>query len=839
MNGYQKPIIVALVALAFLRIGDACAQLTPQVPEAREPGDNVTADEHGRTTVLLGKDDFYTLSDVKGRSVEARILHVDSTYVYVRRQNQVPVAVPLNMLDAGTKSVVNQWKTKFAAPLTEQQLQYLKSLTAATYYVSPLGSDENSGAFEEQPLRMVQHAIDKMKAGDTLVVLDGFYTGTLKLKSGITIKAKNPRRAVFSGAERLKGSFEKHSGNIYKTAISTDVKQMFYNNEPMTWARWPNMQWSENWIRGKKWVSGAAGMGTLKHEAFAGFQKFDLTDGYCFIRYAKGNSCYSRVIKGFDGTTLLWDDTNFYNRLFTGEDGKRGRMAISEGAKGVRGMFFLAGALDLLDSEGEWFAKDGTLYFHAPGGTQPNAADVLIKTNDYSIYEGNALSDVAIEGVDFFATSVKLANPGNQQIVFRNVHFSYIGAELLFVDTPNGKRASKPIHVAGSRIGFDNCLFAGAHNTALSLPGSLLYVRNCVFAENNRHGNFQSVPLFISASGTYLVTRNTFFNNCSDAIRIGFQQDYHKGRNPDVSYNNICNAGIYNSDVSGAYFPKMTQHYTEFHHNWVHNVKGNGVRLDQAGEEFTVHHNVFWSCKRGMSIEGYGKFNIYNNTSYRNKEACDLIRNVVAKAKGSNPKMVSNDTSFPPITDWNVLNNLVQNFADSVGPSEKGPFDQAKAKKTLHPARAKNKYLPVIDRGDIQGNLTKFKPTIFTNGNLNGLNLIPTNKIVEGGVAPTQKLAAQGVTGLGTYRGAYDYKDQGWSTGSDWMPYGLDVPRTMAQSEQFAKKYSSVSVVPEIHVSDLPSGMLSPQSFKPFTNAGKNNTPSKKPKRSAKAKKKK
>ncbi|MGB7323558.1 MAG: right-handed parallel beta-helix repeat-containing protein [Rubripirellula sp.] len=709
---------------------------------------------------------------------------------------------------------------------------------ADTYYVSPSGSDRNAGKSEGEPLQMVQTAIDKMRPDDTLVVLDGVYTGMLKLKSGITIRAKNPRQVIFSGAEPLQGSFEQHSGNVYKIKVGINPKQVFFKNQPMTWARWPNMQWSENWNRAKKWASGAAGMGTLNHNAFAGFKDFDLTDGYCFLRYAKGNSCYSRAIKGFDGNTMLWDDTNFYNRLFTGEDGKRGRMAIAEGAKGVRGMFFLAGALDLLDSEGEWFAEEGTLYFHAPGGKQPNAEDFLIKTNDYSIYQGDALSRVAIEGVDFLATSVKLANPANQQLVFRDVHFSYIGGEPLFVDTPQGKRGSKPIHIAGSRIGFDRCLFAGANNTALNLIGSLLYVRNCVFAENNRHGNFQSVPLFVSASGTFLVTHNTFFNNCSDAIRVGFQDDYQQSRNPEVSYNNVCNAGIYNSDVSGAYFPKMTQHYTEFHHNWVHNVKGNGVRLDQAGEEFTVHHNVFWSCKRGMSIEGYGKFNVYNNTSYRNKEACDLIRNVLAKSKGSNPKMVSNDTSFPPIDDWNVLNNLVHRFADSVGPSEKGPFDQSKAKGTLHPERASGKFINVKDRGDVQGNLTGFKPTIFTNGNLGDLNLVPNNRIVEGGVAASKELIAEGVTELGSYRGAYDFRDQGWSAGSDWMPYGIGVPQTMAKAEQFAKKLGPVSVVPEISVSDLSYGLLSRTIYKPVVQPEKQSPQAKKVKRPKKGKKK-
>ena len=71
----------------------------------------------------------------------------------------------------------------------------------------------------------------------TLVVLDGVYTGTLKLKSGITIQAKNPRRAVFSGLEHLETSFREHSVGIYKAKIEGSLKQLFYDDQPMTWAR--------------------------------------------------------------------------------------------------------------------------------------------------------------------------------------------------------------------------------------------------------------------------------------------------------------------------------------------------------------------------------------------------------------------------------------------------------------------------------------------------------------------------------------------------------------------------------------------------------------------------
>ena len=62
--------------------------------------------------------------------------------------------------------------------------------SAATYYVSPTGNNGNKGTSENMPFQVVQFAIDQMSAGDTVIILDGFYTGTLQLISGITMRAQ-------------------------------------------------------------------------------------------------------------------------------------------------------------------------------------------------------------------------------------------------------------------------------------------------------------------------------------------------------------------------------------------------------------------------------------------------------------------------------------------------------------------------------------------------------------------------------------------------------------------------------------------------------------------------
>jgi len=691
--------------------------------------------------------------------------------------------------------------------------QVEQASAGATYYVSPAGDDNNPGTSDVRPFRVVQQAIDHMGKGDTLVVMNGYYAGRVKLKSGITIRAQNPRNAVFGGAEVLDTDFEPYLGGIYKSRIRVKPKQLFYNNQPMTWAQWPNLEWPDNWVRENKWVkaSDGTGPGVLTSDAFASIRDLNLEGGFCFLRYGKGNSCYSRPIEAFDGETLEWNDRDFYTQKFTGEDGRRGSV---EALKTLpedhvwhpnKSLFFLAGALDLLDAPGEWFIDGKTLYFYPPDGKDPNGAVLLGKTVDYCIDQKRAVSNITIEGIDFLGCSVRFEAENNASITFRNAQFTYTGGELLYIDRVKGGAIDKPVQVAGNGIRFEQCLFAGAWNSALSLAGSDITVENSVFMENNRHANFESRALILQATGPYAINRNTFFNNHSDAIMVRMK-GYRPGKTlPEIAYNNIFNGGKFNSDVSGIYMPTGSQYWAEVHHNWIHNMHGNAFRLDLAGKQLNLHHNVFWASKRGINLEGYGEFNVYNNTDVHNETSSLLTRNVLNHA---NMTDASFEDHFPPIDDWNVLNNLTQGLDDRVGPREKQLFAKQFTKQTVHSERPKSSAIPVTDRGAIQGNLVGEYRHVFVNGELTSLDLTPKDPMVQGGVVQSEELTARGITGLDSFRGAYDVGDTGWFTGSDWLPGGLEAPGTVAASERFAKRYYSVSIVPLIDVDDLPKGSL-------------------------------
>jgi hypothetical protein len=211
-----------------------------------------------------------------------------------------------------------------------------------------------------------------------------------------------------------------------------------------------------------------------------------------------------------------------------------------------------------------------------------------------------------------------------------------------------------------------------------------------------------------------------------------------------------------------------------------------------------------------MSIEGYGEFNIYNNTEVHHEQPSGLIRNV------SDPTFLSKnhlgfdtdaeqEIAFPPIKDWNVLNNLSEKMIDKIGPREKRIF----LKSTGGWGRDRKGDIVVENRDAIRGNLFGEIHNVFVDSRISNLNLLPADKIVgQEVVRQTRKLTAQGVTSLGPYRGAYDMDDEYWYPGSDWMPYGLEVITTMADAEKFAKKHHETSIVPEIEIDGLYRGRL-------------------------------
>ena len=142
---------------------------------------------------------------------------------------------------------------------------------STTYYVAPSssgGSDSNAGTFAA-PFETLQYAINQLSAGDILYIREGTYRETITIDedgtSGnlITIQNYNNEVVTIDGTVDVTGTWSNYgsvSGAYQLTSYSTDITQLFVDDEPMVNARWPNAQFYDDSIFSHStWAQGDEG----------------------------------------------------------------------------------------------------------------------------------------------------------------------------------------------------------------------------------------------------------------------------------------------------------------------------------------------------------------------------------------------------------------------------------------------------------------------------------------------------------------------------------------------------------------------------------------------------
>jgi len=115
----------------------------------------------------------------------------------------------------------------------------------ATYYVSPSGSDSAAGTLE-QPFATVQHGVNRLLAGDTLMLRAGTYHENVTVPASgtasapITLAAYPGETPTLVGAQPVTGPWTVYSGSIYKTPWPSQPMQVFSDGHLLNEARWPN-----------------------------------------------------------------------------------------------------------------------------------------------------------------------------------------------------------------------------------------------------------------------------------------------------------------------------------------------------------------------------------------------------------------------------------------------------------------------------------------------------------------------------------------------------------------------------------------------------------------------
>jgi len=453
-----------------------------------------------------------------------------------------------------------------------------------------------------------------MQPGDTCFVREGNYHFENQLKNiegskdkPLVVLAYPDEKVVFDGTIDVKGRWKKHSGNIYKLKMKQDVWQLFWNNEMVVPARWPNAQYSDNtvWDQKKTWARG--------------LHKQDTREKL----YNDPETPHQLKSLDFSikGAMAILNVGSFTSTTRQVQSHKKGEEAFSfKRVKGYRPkhhFYYLEGLLDFLDSQNEWFfdKKSKTIYLWQPDGGKPKA-DLRGKVQTYAAAFANS-HFITIRGIDFYGTTLKFENCTYIQLEDCNFLYPSYTQRLLGDEQHDESTVflqKSPKKASNSTI--LNCSFAYTDGHALYMEGTHNRVENSLFHDIDY--SVSSIPglqVSIMLNGKHNIFRRNTVHSCAASSTIS------AGGIPLVELNHVWNTGFLQSDGSITQVKITGQTGSIIRNNWFRNTVKSGARFDSPippvrwGNGGQMNNNVMWESERGIMIKGERHF-CFNNTTF-------------------------------------------------------------------------------------------------------------------------------------------------------------------------------------------------------------------------------
>jgi len=626
-----------------------------------------------------------------------------------------------------------------AAPLTAG---------AREYYVSPDGSDRNSGS-REAPLATIQKAADAMQPGDTCILRAGVYRQTVRPpRSGrkgqpIRFVAAPGERVVLDGTEPIAGPWTRHKGRIYKARAPEPFEQLFVDGKMMIEARWPNARFAQLLDR-KVWAQSGTGSryGKIVDPKLAATD-VDWTGALATLNVAHQFFTWSRTVtKHSRGSkTLTYDKdlkgiTHYADKTTMWEDD----------------YYVLSGKLAALDAPTEWFRDpDGAVYLWTDNGKSPAGRRVAYKKRPYA-FDAAKRDYIELRGVRLFATTFRLNHCNGCLVENCRLLYPTFSRRVKEFDPVRG---SSPVtSVTGDRNTVRRTSIAYASGGGLLVTGRGNLVENCIIHDVCWNGSLTQVALGLYGPGREggqgsTARRNTLFN-AGNAI-INYRKAAHT-----IEYNHVYNGGLLCKDVALVYTGQPSTAGSIVRYNWVHGCYtdphrgrsgkpgGLGIRGDDQTRRLTVHHNVVWDCGRdGIIVKGDHN-RVVNNTVLNIGPPDGQPGSYISLHTAPEPKKAwRKQHPLLPVQNANSL--IVNNAARTITANQRGkPFGQSKNVQNNCPAADLKLVAP--DKLD-------FRPRPDS-------PLVDAGRVIKG--------FTDGYKGKAPDVGAYEHGGDHWKPGADW-----------------------------------------------------------------------
>ena len=512
-------------------------------------------------------------------------------------------------------------------------------------YVSPQGSDEADGSFEN-PLATIAAAkeLAKEKDGDVTVYFrQGTYTVydtvafTSSDKSRVTYKAYENEKVVFTAGVPYTG-FEECTVNGVKAfkknvGKNADFNILFSEKTTLKRTRYPESGYLYiKDVDEKYCINPDLEVDANYHKGYTAF----VADKKDIPQMKNAQDVVVRVLH-------FWKDEILGVKSYEQSTGllqftKPSSMTFHKNER-----YFLENVFEALDKPGEWYLDkaQGVLYYIPSEGESAanltlwggetetlisiDGADgicfekIIFRGNGFNVPEKRDFSQAAYDA----PTCIACKNAKGFKI--QNCEFRDIAACAVFIGE----------NVQDSSV--DSCIFDNIGAQAVYIRGENLgdgdsRVTKSIDVTNNLISGYGRV--FYNAVGILIINANTINasnNEIHDGYYTAVSVGWVWGYSHNITYNNrICNNLIYNigqgwlSDMGGIY-TLGNQKGTVLSGNVIHNVAadpgeggygGWGIYLDEGSSFILVENNLTYACGSDGYHLHYGSDNIIRNNIF-------------------------------------------------------------------------------------------------------------------------------------------------------------------------------------------------------------------------------
>ena len=383
-----------------------------------------------------------------------------------------------------------------------------------------------------------------------------------------------------------------------KVAAAGQCLELFFADQPMTLARWPN----QGFVR----VVSLFGEKPFKTHGIDGDQVGRFT--YEGDRPGRWQNEDDVWLHGY----WFWDWSDQHQRVKS-IDPKNRTIELEEPYHGYGYRpgqpFYALNLLSELDNPGEWYLdrQRGILYFWPPDDIDAGRAVVSVLP-----------TLVSMEGASW--------------ITFRNFHLEATRSTAVTIDEGDGDQiagctirntGSWAVRIAGgTRHGVSGCdiLQTGEGGIFLSGGDRTTLTPANHYADNNHIHQFGRIyrtyrpAVGVSGVGNR-IAHNLIHDGPHNAIQLS-------GNDHTIEFNEIYDVCYETGDVGAFYMGRdWTARGTIIHHNFFHHIRGPGlhgamaVYLDDAASGIQIYGNVFYRAGRAAFIGG-GRDNLVDNNIF-------------------------------------------------------------------------------------------------------------------------------------------------------------------------------------------------------------------------------